>query len=654
MLVKNNSKLDYEKLPSSKQLPVSIKVTDNGHPSMSFTSTIQIDVADVNEAPSNVRLIHTLNDKVPENVTIGTHIGELFADNPEGFRQQLTYSILNWNDTFAITESHGPGKVSYLTVKGELNFDRQTSYNLTVKVTDNGIPALSAQNIITVNVERTDPCYSGALDCGNEICQRINKTHGNCGCLAGYEPKKGVCTQIDDCKSNCLYCEDSKKACQTKIKCPACYNNATCVDKLMSYKCNCLPGFTDDRCETNVDDCANKPCQYGTCFDLVNSYRCECNEGYEGRNCKTNIDECKRGECVKADCTDLVAGFSCSCQKGATGLLCNRREPDCLPSPCGQKRCVAPEYKDMAGLTKGGKEVLCASEEQATILGFAPAAVPDDIHQQNKWKYIFREFIMKLLGIPFYAVDLDEEKSNGGFFSPTDVVMYPFSSKAKRSLETTDNKKHLPLVVKVQNKLVPRDSFLRAVNKTCSNIEKSSKYWVYCEASYTRIKELGITGGTGKRTKTDKSIGGFKLFHGNNLYMFIGGAAGLVLIIAIILMVVARRRRSAAVRRGSAGSHLVPRNGQESYYDAMERHLAEKADEGTFTNPMYGGDEDEVRHRDRKMFENPLYGARKDIYDSDDDDDAKAAITSKQDEGIFNPMYGQVTKMSDPTGDSDC
>ena len=597
LIVKNSSKLDYEKLPSSKQFPVSIKVTDSGHPSMSLTSTIQVELTDVNEAPSNVRLIHTISDTIPENVAIGTHFGELIADNPEGSRQQLKYSVLNWYGTFAITwqssrtECKFPCQVPYLTVNRELNFDREASYNLTVKVTDSGIPALSGQNVITINVERTDPCYSGSLDCGSEICQRINKTHGNCGCLAGYEPKKGVCVQIDDCKSNCLYCEDSKKACQSNIKCPACDNNATCVDELNNYRCNCLPGFTDKRCEADIDDCAAKPCKHGSCFDFINRYQCECDEGYEGRNCDMNTNDCNIDTCIDGNCTDLVAGFSCQCNDGISGLLCNRRESDCSPGLCGEKRCLPPSYKDQASLSKGGQRAVCASDYQVSVLTFDRAVIPQDLKQENKWKFEFTEFIKKMTDIPFFDVDLEEDASNGGFYRPTDVVIYPSTSKA-RSL-------HVPVAVKVQNKLVPRDSLLRAINKTCTGIRKTSRYWVYCNSTRVLITELGIPAKDEYKTKNNDYT----------MYMLIGGAVGLVLIIAVILVLITRRRRqrSIVINNGGDGASQLISESDGSYYDAMMRHLAKRQEESEAESeyPMSSADEFEPRH-DNRMFTNPL------------------------------------------------
>ena len=36
---------------------------------------------------------------------------------------------------------------------------------------------------------------------------------------------------------------------------------------------------------SDIDDCADQPCQNGTCIDAVNDYACNCTAGYTGKNC---------------------------------------------------------------------------------------------------------------------------------------------------------------------------------------------------------------------------------------------------------------------------------------------------------------------------------------------------------------------------------
>lgn len=61
---------------------------------------------------------------------------------------------------------------------------------------------------------------------------------------------------------------DSLQKCFIRLK-----SIKRCEDKVNDYVCDCLPGFTDKNCSTNIDECItnNQPCQHGaTCTDLVN------------------------------------------------------------------------------------------------------------------------------------------------------------------------------------------------------------------------------------------------------------------------------------------------------------------------------------------------------------------------------------------------
>jgi hypothetical protein len=99
-----------------------------------------------NQPPIILNQSFQLNENSPNATLVGTVV----ASDPDS-AQTLTYSILsgNTNNAFAISASTGA-----LTVNNSaaLNFEVTPSFALTIKVQDNGSPALSSQATIIVNL----------------------------------------------------------------------------------------------------------------------------------------------------------------------------------------------------------------------------------------------------------------------------------------------------------------------------------------------------------------------------------------------------------------------------------------------------------------------------------------------------------------------
>uniref|UniRef100_A0A8C7XAL1 EGF-like-domain, multiple 7 n=1 Tax=Oryzias sinensis TaxID=183150 RepID=A0A8C7XAL1_9TELE len=67
-----------------------------------------------------------------------------------------------------------------------------------------------------------------------------------------------------------------------------CINGGTCQRPNL---CACPPGWTGDRCQTDVDECSGKhPCVQ-RCVNTAGSYRCACGDGFrlaaDGQSCQT-------------------------------------------------------------------------------------------------------------------------------------------------------------------------------------------------------------------------------------------------------------------------------------------------------------------------------------------------------------------------------
>src|SRR5690606_22053420 len=100
-----------------------------------------------------------------------------------------------------------------------------------------------------------------------------------------------------------------------------------CLDTRDGFVCLCPAGFTGDRCETDIDECATNPCANGgTCTDGVAPLTCTCAAGYTGATCEVNEDDCAEEPCLYGGvCIDRVAGFQCLCSAPFEGARCEIR-----------------------------------------------------------------------------------------------------------------------------------------------------------------------------------------------------------------------------------------------------------------------------------------------------------------------------------------
>ena len=62
----------------------------------------------------------------------------------------------------------------------------------------------------------------------------------------------------------------------------------SCTELVRRFVLKHIPHFID------IDDCKNNSCKNdATCIDGVNDYTCECATGYSGDNCEIGRSECK-------------------------------------------------------------------------------------------------------------------------------------------------------------------------------------------------------------------------------------------------------------------------------------------------------------------------------------------------------------------------
>ncbi|KNC83960.1 hypothetical protein SARC_03824 [Sphaeroforma arctica JP610] len=167
----------------------------------------------------------------------------------------------------------------------------------------------------------SNPCFAEGV-CGQGLCIRETGTDGKgyrCKCEdSGYEGDD--CDElIDNCHSN---------------NCP---NEATCVNLLNSYTCDCSTGFSGFYCQFELCDAVGSQCREGKCTDGEEGYTCNCDgTGFTGKNCGDDIDECDKISCENGRCINLAGSYKCECDSGyeISGGTCKDIN-DCADDPCG-------------------------------------------------------------------------------------------------------------------------------------------------------------------------------------------------------------------------------------------------------------------------------------------------------------------------------
>ncbi len=144
--VANPNALNYETtLPYS----LTVRVTDNGSPVLNDTTTVTVNLNDVNDAPDFQNEPYTFS--VDENSEVGTIVGQVTATDEDLPAQSLTYTITDGNTDGAFAINPTTGQITVANPNA-LDYETTLPYSLTVRVTDNGSPVQNDTATVTINL----------------------------------------------------------------------------------------------------------------------------------------------------------------------------------------------------------------------------------------------------------------------------------------------------------------------------------------------------------------------------------------------------------------------------------------------------------------------------------------------------------------------
>ncbi|XP_070819219.1 protocadherin alpha-8-like [Chaetodon trifascialis] len=141
--------LDREKQPVIK---LTLTAVDGGTPPQSGTSQIIIKVLDNNDnVPVFTKSLYKTS--ISENIPQGTSVITVTAtDSDEGLNGEVIYSLGSKDQDHILEIFHIDEKTGLITVKGNIDFEEHTAFEIRVQASDKGYPPMAAQCKVLVEV----------------------------------------------------------------------------------------------------------------------------------------------------------------------------------------------------------------------------------------------------------------------------------------------------------------------------------------------------------------------------------------------------------------------------------------------------------------------------------------------------------------------
>lgn len=180
--VTNSTFLDFEAQGATPHYSLTIQASDG---SLTGTAIININVNDINEIPT----VNVATFTVEENSPNGTPVGiPVIATDPEG---PVTYEIISGNTSSAFAIHPTTGQITVAN-SIPLNFEVTPTFNLTVRVTDNGMPAPPAQtNTATITINLTNKNEMPTVNDATFFISEDSQNGAVVGTVSAFDPDAG-------------------------------------------------------------------------------------------------------------------------------------------------------------------------------------------------------------------------------------------------------------------------------------------------------------------------------------------------------------------------------------------------------------------------------------------------------------------------------
>ncbi|XP_039370895.1 adhesion G protein-coupled receptor E5-like isoform X5 [Mauremys reevesii] len=236
-----------------------------------------------------------------------------------------------------------------------------------------------------------DECQGPSpADCGPHAnCTNVPGSY-NCTCIDGYEPSSG--------KAN--FTHASENSCRDIDEClgpspPDCGPHANCTNTPGSYFCTCIDGYepssgkanftcaSENSCQ-DIDECNKTPDICGpnaTCINTIGSYWCECRAGYVPSNRNTTL-------CQELTCPQLLDDDNSA---GAKNLLGSFQTQGGSLCKAALEELKQMNSQDAEGKLQGSLAIL---EKQINLVG----QQSESVERRHRIATELMALVEKLLG----------------------------------------------------------------------------------------------------------------------------------------------------------------------------------------------------------------------------------------------------------------
>jgi len=150
---------------------IRIVALDGGSPTLNSSTTLNVQVLDVNESPVFAQDLYAT--VIPEDRAVNSLVVQVFATDPDsGTNADITYRIA-MQDLFAIDAQSGR-----VTLVRALDFEMQDAYSVSIFAMDGGNPPLSVMATLMVNVTDTNDNAPIFLEDPYQVAVTENTTIG--------------------------------------------------------------------------------------------------------------------------------------------------------------------------------------------------------------------------------------------------------------------------------------------------------------------------------------------------------------------------------------------------------------------------------------------------------------------------------------------